>query len=537
MLDILIKNGNVITGLDKDVQKVDLGIVDGRIAEISPAIETDAKKTIEATGLIVSPGFIDLHAHDDLDIIVNPQAKAKVLQGITTQVNGNCGIGPAPLVADDELWRNLLYTILGHDVVNFQWHGFSEYLQYLQGQSFALNNLVLISHGAIRAAVVGMEDLLPSDEAMQEMSAMVEEAMQAGAAGFSTGLIYVPAAYSSEEELLALTKTCAKYDGLFVPHGRSTGENIIESISELVRISEESEIHLHIPHNKITGRSNWSKQDQVFDILDQTINKGLEVTWDIHTYNGASTTLLAMLPPTILSKGFSTFKNLLENTESRKMIKEMILQKSTTTVKGWDLPEDLVSDWSKVLVASVHGSQNKKYEGKSFAEIMNLYNIEPYDLALSLLYEENGMVGISVQGAYSDEQVATLIKSSRCAIATDGIPGEHPDPRMFGTFPRFISRFVKDMKAINMVEAIDRMCVLPAKILKLNKRGSLQKGNFADITIFNYDLLEATSTFENPVQYPEGIEYVLVNGTVVVEKSKHTGSLPGKILKYAKEDF
>ncbi len=535
MLDILIKDGNVITGLDKEAQKVDLGIADGKIVEIEPAIQNAAKKTIDAKGLIVCPGFIDLHAHDDLDILVNPQAKAKVLQGITTQVNGNCGIGPAPLTADDELWRTMLYTILGHLVTNFQWHSFSEYMEHLQSQSFALNNLVLISHGAIRAATVGMEDQPPSSEAMRAMITMVEEAMQSGAAGFSTGLIYVPAAYSSAEELLALTKICAKYNGLFVPHGRSTGEEILESISELVRISEESGIHLHIPHNKITGKSNWSKQDQVFELLDNAINGGLEVTWDIHTYNGASTTLLAMLPPTILSKGFSTFKSLLENKESRTMIKNMILQKGSITMKGWDLPEDLVSDWSKVIITSVNSRKNKKFEGKTFAEIMNLYSVDPYDLALDLLSEEDGMVGIAVQDAYSDEQVATLIKSKRCAIATDGIPGEHPDPRMFGTFPRFISRFVKDMKAINMLEAIDRMCVLPAKILKLNKRGSLRKGNFADITIINYDHIKATTTYEKPIQYPEGIEYVLVNGTIVVDKSNHTGSLPGKLLKYSRE--
>lgn len=479
MFDILIKNGFVVDGVNDTGTLANIGIIKDKIAWIGKDEFSYAEKVIYANGLTVTPGFIDMHSHDDVEVLSNPMIEPKVMQGVTTQLVGHCGVGPAPLSMDPDnsnKWKNTTFPLLGLGPLTWHWKSFADYVKTMEDTKSSLNNMALVSHGAIRAYAVGLENKPLSSQELNEMKSLTKEAMDAGAAGLSVGLIYLPSLFGSEEELSELCKVVHSSDGIFVPHGRSVGHQVTESVDEILRITESSGVKLHIPHLQILGRSSWNKIAHILTLIDEYQNKyNQTITFDIHTYDAASTFLLVILPPWAISGGAETIMNNLLDATIRQKIKDALMVGASKDTPGWDFVPELI-DWDNIMITSVATDKNKELEGKSFSEISDIRGQDPYDAALDLILEEAGLVTFVISGVYSD-QLDYHFLNQNGAFGTDGLPCGHPHPRLYGTFARVIENYVVKQKKMTIEKAVKKMAALPADILGLEKRGKIQEDN------------------------------------------------------------
>lgn len=519
MLDIIIANGLIADGSGRPLFKSNIGIKQDRIVWLGNEQSREARQIIDASGLVVAPGFIDMHAHDDLNLIMNPEARPKLLQGVTTEVIGQCGFGVAPCLPENgEKWKNWVSTFFGNAMVEWNWRSFGEYLDYLESRGSALNIAALVAHGAVRANIMGLDNRRPSKKELAEMKRLVSESIDAGAKGISLGLTYLPGIFADEEELALLNTVTGQKGVLMVPHVRSLREYAVEAIEEAIRISEKSGASLHIAHLSIAGQNNWDKLRAIFEIIDKS-RTASHITFDQHTYTASSTSLTMIFPSWVLEGGQEALIFKLLNPSMRFQILN-------------ELQKQKIAKWDELLITRVSTEQNSYCPGKTIEEIAFIRGTEPAQAVLDLMIEEKAQLNVVVLNTYSMDNICSTISRAECMIGSDGIPvGEYPHPRLFGTFPRVLQTFVRDKKIITLPEAINKMTFRPACRLNIKKRGLVQEKYYADITIFNPEAIEDCATYWEPHRHPKGIEYVLVNGQVVVENGRHKGILPGVVLR------
>jgi len=540
--DLLIKNGNVIDVLDnsdlyKPWRKMDVGIKGDRIVKLGNIELSEAKKKIDAKDFVVSPGFIDIHSHSDTYLIANPKAESKIRQGVTTEVIGNCGLSAAPLGGKYEPPKSIL-----SDNIQTNWVSMSDYLIQLEKSGSSVNVAPLVGHNNIRGAVMGYDGGSPSSKQFGQMKELLQEALDAGAWGMSTGLIMPPGSSSKTEEIVELCKLVSKNGGVYHTHIRGQGDRLLSAIMEAIDIAKKADIPLHILHHKGMGDANASKVELTLAMIDDEIDQGMNITMDMYPYLAGQGGLAMFLPYWVHQGGSGKLVGRLKDKKLRKRIKYQMVEpelvpgyQSYTRELGWK------TCWNKILICNVTSKKNKDFVGKSIAQAKPEHQ-DPIEFVFDLLIEEQGDVPvvipdlINIDDRYFQMVIRhpnTMFGSDGYALATYGPLGEGvPHPRSYGSFPRVLGRFVRQRRLFTWKEAIRKMTYLPAKFLGIKDRGIIKEGMYADIVIFNPETVIDNSTFSKPHQYPTGINHVITNGTVVIQESKHTGKLPGRVLRH-----
>ncbi len=528
----LIRNGFIADGSGKPGYKADVLLNDGIIEKIAQTIDAasadaEGAQVIDAEGLVVAPGFIDTHSHSDLRVLVEPEVAPKVMQGITTEILGQDGISMAPLPKEYiSPWRKNLAGLDGDsDQIDWNYETTENYLKMIDAVKPGLNECYLVPHGNIRMEAMGLENRLPNDEELEKMCAITRREMEAGAVGLSTGLIYMPCAYSESKEIIEMCKVVAEYDGLFVIHQRSEADTILDSMEEVIKIGRESGVKIHYSHFKVCGKKNWDKVDKVIELLEDAKKEGIRVSFDQYPYVAGSTMLGVILPPWVHDGGTDKVLERLADPELRKKMVYDIEH----GIPGWDNFVEFAG-LDQIFVTSVKTDKNKDAIGLNLVELGNLRGKDPYDATFDLLYEEENAVGM-VDFYGTEEHVIRIMKRPEMNACTDGLLGGKPHPRVYGAFPRILGKYVREEKALTLEEAVYKMTKKPATTFNMTGRGEVKEGYQADLCIFNPETVIDKGTFVDPVQYPEGIEYVIVGGELAVEKGKHTGRRNGVVLR------
>ena len=523
----LVKNGWIVDGSGNPGFKGDVLLDGGVIAKVAPSIEEAGAEVIDAAGLVVAPGFIDTHSHSDLQILVEPEVAPKVMQGITTEVLGQDGISMAPLPVEYiSPWRKNLAGLDGDsDQIDWTFVNTENYLNMIDAVKPGLNECYLVPHGNIRMEAMGLENRLPNEEELEKMRQITRREMEAGAVGLSTGLIYMPCAYSESLEIIEMCKVVAEYDGIFVIHQRSEADTILDSMEEVIKIGRESGVKIHYSHFKVCGKKNWDKVEKVVELLEAAQKEGIRVSFDQYPYVAGSTMLGVILPPWVHDGGTDKVLERLADPELRKKMVYDIEH----GIPGWDNFVEFAG-LDQIFVTSVKTQKNQDAIGLSLTELGELRGKDPYEATFDLLYEEENAVGM-VDFYGTEEHVIRFMKRPEMNACTDGLLGGKPHPRVYGAFPRILGKYVREEKALTLEEAIYKMTKKPATTFNMTGRGELKEGYAADLCIFNPDTVIDKGTFVEPIQYPEGIEYVIVGGEVTVEKGKHTGKRNGVVLR------
>ena len=541
--DIIIHDGVIVDGSGNPWFKADIGIKNGKIVSIGKLRNNDADRTINASGLIVSPGFIDIHSHSDFTLLVNPKAESKIRQGVTTEVIGNCGFSAAPLTSNYAIeWAER--RVSKYDL-KINWTTFNDYLNILDNAGLSINVAALVGHSTIRICVMNFDNRNPISSELEEMKNLVIEAMEAGAFGISTGLVYPPGRYAKTWELIELCKIVSKYNGIYASHIRGERETIVEAVKEAIKIGEEANISVQISHHpaKIGG---WGKSIETLRLIDEARDRGVNVNCDLHPYIAGSTGLSSILPPWAQEGGLKKIIERVKDPKIREKIKrDMILE----PIPGPG-PCGLVKRgmWDKLFL--VDCKRNKQFIGLSFAEIARRMGVDPFTAYFNLLFEEEASG--SILGFYYNEDdirrvllhPTSMIGSDGYALAPYGKLGlGRMHPRSYGTFPMVIRKYVKGIsrrelmydkgcKIISLENIIRKMTSLPAQKLGLYDRGLIRPGFWADIVIFDLNEISDTATYLDPYKYPIGIKYVIVNGIIVIDDGEHTGKPAGKVLRH-----
>lgn len=530
-LDLLITNGRILDGTGNPAYEADIGVIGGEIAVMAPDLaKTRAERIIDAGDLVVTPGFIDAHSHDDAYLLINPRCDDKVRQGVTTDVIGNCGFSLAPVSdAHREDLRKASAIMGGSHLADDFWQlsSFEEFLMLLDNARPGINVVPLVGHGTLRIAVLGFENRAPTESELSDMKRLTADAMQAGAFGLSSGLIYVPANYADTDEIIELAKIAGQYKGIYTTHMRSEGDRQMEAIEETFRIASEARIAAHISHHKIAGRNNWGQSTDTLELFARARSGGLSVTCDQYPYQAGSTILAAALPPHVQAQGPALFAEKLKQPEMRQAIIDEIEQGSDARwenlIKGAGFENIIIS-------VSPH---HPEYIGKSIARIAEMEQKSPYDVFFDLLIEEQ-MEAAMIIFMMDEQDVIRIMKDPVTMIGTDGVPGfgaSKVHPRMIGTFPRVLGRYVRSQGILSLEEAIRKMTSLPAQTFGLYKKGILRERLDADMVILDPQTIIDNSTFDDPTQPPAGIHWVIVNGEIAVENGEVMGATSGQVLR------
>ena len=527
MFDLVVKNGKVYDGLGGVPFDSDVGIADGKIVELGPIEDGLAGRILDASGAAVSPGFIDYHSHADLALLNSPENHPKTLQGVTTEVIGNCGFSPAPVDSRTiELLRKYLAPTLGTSTAPWTWSDFPEFLSCLESAKPSVNFALLVGHGALRISAMGFERHAPSQAQMQVMLTALEEAMSAGAVGMSIGLIYAPACYANQEELEQLCGVVARFGGILAVHMRNESDMLLESVKENIVLARKTGVRLHISHLKASGKANWDQMEEVLALIEQSRSQGLQVTCDQYPYVAGSTTINVLLPQWSLEGGVLEMLARLKQHGMRDRIKRDF----ETGIAGWDC---LVraNGWANIILSWVGEESLKHLEGKTIEEIASSLGNDPAEALFDLILDLRGDASIVVF-QQSEENVKNAMQKGFVVIGSDGLhAGAKPHPRLYGTFPRVLGRYVRELGVLTLPDAVKKMTSLPADILRQPLRGRIQKGCFADLTVFDPETIEDTATFAEPARHPKGLRHVVVNGEPVVVAGRHTGVRPGQAIR------
>ncbi|MCD6530155.1 D-aminoacylase [Candidatus Bathyarchaeota archaeon] len=535
MFDLIIKDGFVVDGTGNPWVKTDVGVKTGKIVKVGRINKAEGDRVIDASGLIVCPGFIDIHDHSEFHILANPQAESKVRQGVTTQLNGNCGSSAAPLIGEALEQARKTAEPIG---VKVDWSTLAEYNAKLERQGVAINVASLVGYNTVRLGVMGYEDRPPSEEELEEMKRIVAQAMEDGAFGMSTGLDkgLVPGCFTTTEELIEVARVVAKYGGFYASHIRNRQERIIEAAKEAIRIGEEAGIPVQISHYNPRYPDD-DKMPECLKLLDEARRRGIDVTCDA-------------IPPT-LENGWHWAVGVLATQVLPNWAYEGGLEKTLERLRDPKTREKMKKDndplwgvckegrWDRVKILQCE--KNPELRGKTIQEIAEMKGVDPLDAAYDILLAEGkGLTKVYILGTSTrEETVYQVLKHPACSIQSDRrvhapygpLAKVMTEPLAYGCFPRAIQLLVKEKKLLTLEDAIRKMTSLSARRMELRDRGLLREGFWADITIFDFKRIRERGTLEKPAQYPEGIEYVIVNGEIVVDKGEHTGKLPGKVLR------
>ena len=542
MFDIKIEGGQIIDGTGKLRYRADLGIQGDKIAAIGDLSGQEAKKTISAKGKFVCPGFFDFHTHSDYSLLYDQRTPSRIYSGVTTDVIGNCGIGLAPIrdSRKDELVKYLQTRIVGtiNAPLILNWNTVEEYFQYIEKDPPAVNVAAYLAQGPVRIDELGFRDGPATEEELAHMKGEVVKAMKAGAIGLTSGLIYMPGAYTAKDELAELCRAMAPYGGYYCTHMRDEGDAEMEALEEAIYIATKGGVPLHVSHLKVMGAANFGNIDKVFDRIHKAQANGLEVTYDCYPYTAGMTSLGALLPPWMFEGGVDNMLKRLEDPETRKKSTHDILN----GVPGWQDFYLMCGNFGNITVASVYQEENKHCEGHTIEELSKAAGKDGFDFVYDLLMEEHGKVQINVavmSQADVDKVVCdpeTMFGSDSADFATDGILNfGQPHPRAFGTVGLIFRHYVKETGMLTYEQAVRKMTSLPARRVGVaNERGTLKEGLFADVTVFDPATIRDKATYQEPKQYTEGVDTVIVNGQIALENGKQIDQVhAGRMLRPA----
>lgn len=542
--DLIIKNGVVVDGTGNPWFRADVGIKDGKVIAVGHLSGVEAAKTIDATDLVVSPGFIDMHNHSDISLLVRPKAESHIMQGVTTMVIGQCGGSAAPWSKEAAATSGALDEddVLGSlGEMGIEWNTLSQYLSQVEKRGIATNVAALVGHGNVRTVVLGWDNRPPEAAELEEMKTHVAEAMEAGAFGISFGLMYPPGFFAQTDELVELDKVVARYGGFHAIHVRDerNAEGYRASVLEAIEIGERAGTPVQISHLE-THYPNWGMQAEILQMLEDARARGVDVTCDVPPYLLSTSSLSAVLPDWALAGGFPKLLTRLKDPATRQEIHDDILTKTPFAARFL-----LDGHWDKGRLGE--STKNPQYSGKSLIEIAALRGKEPsFEIIFDVLIEEGQDMAAHAQ-LHSEDDIRVLVAHPVCMIETDaGVSLSETgmaNPRGYGSFPVTFRKYVRGetraeeplevgKKILTLQEAVRKMTSLPAQRLGLRDRGLVREGMWADLVVFDPDVIADQTTYTNPHQYPKGIDYVLVNGQVVVEKGNHTGRLPGHVLRH-----
>lgn len=527
--DIIIRGGTVYDGTGAPGRRADVGIQGDRIAAIGDLASMAAPSIIDASGLAVAPGFINMLSWSNESLLVDGRSQGELREGVTTQILGEgSSMGPLTL----EMKRRAIEQ-MGDLKYSITWTGLSEYLKQLEERGTSQNVASFIGATTIREHVIGLEDKQATPAQLDEMRALVRGEMEAGALGIGSSLIYAPAFYASTEELIELCKVAAQYQGKYISHIRSEGNRLIEAVDELIRISREANIPAEIYHLKAAGQTNWPKMDQVIAKIEAARKEGLKITADMYTYTAASTGLDASMPPWVLDGGYDAAYKRLADPETRRKIATAI----RTPSNDWENLYRAAGSPDRILLVQFKSDVLKPLTGKTLAEAAKLRGEDPVDTVMNLVLEDHSRVG-TVYFVMSEDNIRRQIVLPWVSFGSDAasMAPEPPftksstHPRAYGNFARVLGKYVRDDHVLALPDAIRKLSGLPATNLELDRRGFLKPGMFADIVVFDPATITDHATFDKPHQYATGVRHVLVNGSQVIRNGEHTGAKPGRAL-------
>jgi dihydroorotase/N-acyl-D-amino-acid deacylase len=527
--DLVIRNGHVIDGTGSPWYAGDIAIRGGRIAAIGRLDGAAARRTLDARGMVVAPGFIDMLGQSELTILVNPHLPSKIFQGITTEITGEGG-SIAPL--NDQILKADRVTY-EHYGISPDWRTYAEYFARLRKQGMGINLASYVGATQVRRMVLGDDNRAPNAAELERMKALVRDAMRDGAIGVSTSLQYAPAPYASTEELIALAAEAARFGGTYASHIRNEGDRIDAALDEAFRIGREARIPVEIWHLKAAGKANWGRMREIVDRIEAARKSGVDVAADTYAYTAAFNSFSAIIPPWAHDGGD---KKLVERLKDPAM-RARIRKEMETPGGSWDNEWQEVTGPESFIVGAVQNPKLLPLQGKTIAEIAKIWNKDPIDTAFDLLIEDEAFTQVALFIMSEPDVVLGLqqpwvsICNDSQGASPDGVLGqEHPHPRAYGTFPHILRKYVHDEKKLTLEDAIRKFSALPAQRMRLADRGVLKTGMWADIVVFDPETIRDLATFDAPNQLSQGMRFVLVNGVPVIEEGKTTNALPGKVL-------
>jgi N-acyl-D-amino-acid deacylase len=527
--DVIIRGGSVYDGTGSAPRRADVALRGDRIAAIGDLSRSTAATIVDATGLAVAPGFINMLSWSTESLLADGRSQGEIRQGVTTQIMGE-GDSMGPLT--DEMKRRRIES-QGDFKFDITWTTLSEYLKELERRGVSQNVASFVGATTIREHVVGLEDRKATPDELERMRALVKQEMEAGALGIGSSLIYAPAFYASTEELIELCKVAAQYRGRYISHMRSEGNRLVEAVDELLRIAREAKIPAEIYHLKAAGERNWPKMDKVIAMVEKARGEGLQITADMYTYPAGATGLDAAMPPWVLDGGYDALYKRLRDPETRKKIAEAI----RTPTDTWENLYLAAGSPERVILVEFRNEALRNLTGKTLAEAARIRKEDPVDTIMNLVLEDQSRVG-TVYFMMSEDNIKKQIRlpwvsfgSDAASMAPEGLFLESSThPRAYGNFARLLGKYVREEKVIPLEEAIRRFTSLPASNLGLDRRGLLQSGHFADVVVFDPATIADRATFEKPHQYSVGVKQVFVNGIHVLKDGEHTGAKPGRAL-------
>jgi len=528
--DLVITNGHIIDGTGSPWYSGDVGIRDGKVAAVGQLTFAQRKRTIDAGGKIVAPGFIDMLGQSELTILVDPRLPSKIYQGITSEITGE-GSSIAPL--NDAIIQADRKGSYEHYNITPDWRTLRQYFARLEKQGIGINVADYVGATQVRRIVLGDDDKQPTLAQLDQMKALVRDAMKDGAVGVSTSLEYAPAPYAKTDELIALAGEAGKFGGIYATHMRNESDSVLDAIDEALRIGREGHIPVEIWHLKVAGRANWGRMPEVIAKINAARAAGADVSADTYAYTAWSNSFSAFVPAWAHDGGDAKMVERLKDPATRARIRKDML----TPSRDWDNEWDEIPGPEAVMISSVNNRELLPLQGKRLSEIAKLWNKDPIDTIFDFLIQDPAS-GVAVFGM-SQPDVTLALQQPWVAVDNDsegmspeGILGQsHTHPRAYGTFPRILSKYVREDKALTLEDAIRKFTALPAQRMHLTDRGVLKAGMWADVVVFDPATVRDRATFDNPNQLSEGMEYVLVNGVPVIEQGKMTNTLPGKVLR------
>ncbi len=527
--DVIIRGGTVYDGTGRAPVRADVGIKGDLIVAVGNLKQATAPTIVDARGLAIAPGFINMLSWSTESLIVDGRSQGEVRQGVTTQIMGE-GWSMGPL---NERLKQQMIADQSDYKFPVEWTTLAEYLTFLERRGVSQNVASYIGAATIRQYVLGEADVQPTPAQLAEMRELVRREMEAGALGIGSSLIYAPAFYAKTEELIELCKVAAKYKGKYISHMRSEGNQLLEAVRELIRISREAGLPAEIYHLKAAGQSNWSKMDEVIALVEDARRQGLKITADMYTYPAGGTGLTACLPPWTLDGGYDALFKRLQDPATREKIKKEV----TTPTNEWENLYLAAGTPERIILSSFNSDKLKPLAGKTLGEVARTRGTDPVDTIMDLILEDRSRSG-AIYFLMSEENIKKQIRlpwvsfgSDGASMATEGVfLKSSTHPRAYGNFARLLGKYVREEKVIPLAEAVRRLTGLPATNLELDRRGFLKEGMFADVVVFDSQAIADRATFEKPHQYAVGVRHVFVNGVQVLKDGEHTNAKPGRAL-------